>query len=96
MDASDLIKAPQKSLARRGPSTYGATEEGSSSANFRRFTRRSLHVPGRAFTADAACSAEADCPANRRIDLRFVLSAQASDEVRHVLEGIDEALKAAP
>jgi chemotaxis protein MotB len=46
--------------------------------------------------AEAACSAEADCPANRRIDLRFVLSAQASDEVRHVLGEIDEVLKAAP
>jgi flagellar motor protein MotB len=44
--------------------------------------------------ADAACSAEADCPANRRIDLRFVLSAQTSDEVRHVLDETDEVLKA--
>jgi flagellar motor protein MotB len=36
--------------------------------------------------ADAACSAEANCPANRRIDLRFVLSPPASIEMQHVLD----------
>jgi flagellar motor protein MotB len=36
--------------------------------------------------ADAACSADANCPANRRIDLRFVLSPPASIEMQHVLD----------
>nr|WP_294513863.1 OmpA family protein [uncultured Rhodopila sp.] len=36
--------------------------------------------------ADAACSAEANCPANRRIDLRFVLSPPASIEMQPVLD----------
>ena len=42
--------------------------------------------------ADAVCGADANCPDNRRIDLRFVLSARTSDEVQRMLDEIGKAL----
>jgi outer membrane protein OmpA-like peptidoglycan-associated protein len=42
--------------------------------------------------ADATCSADGNCPDNRRIDLRFVLSARTSDEVQRMLDEISKAL----
>jgi chemotaxis protein MotB len=41
---------------------------------------------------DAVCRADGNCPDNRRIDLRFVLSARTSDEVQRMLEEIGRAL----
>lgn len=41
---------------------------------------------------DAVCSADGNCPDNRRIDLRFVLSARTSDEVQRMLNEIGMAL----
>jgi len=46
--------------------------------------------------ADAACSGDGNCPDNRRIDLRFVLSARTSDEVQHMLDEISKALGETP
>ena len=46
--------------------------------------------------ADVACNGESDCPGNRRIDLRFVLSARTSDEVQRMLNDIDKALGGKP
>jgi flagellar motor protein MotB len=43
--------------------------------------------------ADAICGADGNCPDNRRIDLRFVLSARTSDEVQRMLDEIGKALK---
>lgn len=46
--------------------------------------------------AEAACSADGNCPDNRRIDLRFVLSPRTSDEVQRMLDEIGRALGDAP
>jgi flagellar motor protein MotB len=42
------------------------------------------------------CSADGNCPGNRRIDLRFVLSARSSDELRRMREEIEGALGSQP
>lgn len=42
--------------------------------------------------SDAACGVDANCPDNRRIDLRFVLSPRTSDEVQRMLDEIGKAL----
>lgn len=46
--------------------------------------------------ADAVCDAAGNCPVNRRIDLRFVLSARSSDEMRRITDEIEHALGDAP
>lgn len=46
--------------------------------------------------ADAACNGDSNCPDNRRIDLRFVLSARTSDEVQHMLDEIGKVLGERP
>jgi flagellar motor protein MotB len=46
--------------------------------------------------ADAACRGDGNCPDNRRIDLRFVLSAHTSADVQHMFEEIMRALGNAP
>ena len=45
---------------------------------------------------DALRPSAEDYAKNRRIDLRFVLSARASSELRHLLDEIEPALKEAP
>jgi len=46
--------------------------------------------------ADALCGADGNCPDNRRIDLRFVLSARTSDEVQRMLDEISKELAERP
>jgi flagellar motor protein MotB len=41
---------------------------------------------------DATCDAAGNCPDNRRIDLRFVLSTRSSDELRRMREEIGAAI----
>lgn len=46
--------------------------------------------------ADAACNGDSNCQDNRRIDLRFVLSARTSDEVQRMLDEIGKVLGKRP
>lgn len=45
---------------------------------------------------DAPCAAQANCADDRRIDLRFVLSARSSEELEAMRKEINQALQAAP
>lgn len=42
--------------------------------------------------ADASCNGDSNCQDNRRIDLRFVLSARTSDEVQRMMDEIGKVL----
>jgi chemotaxis protein MotB len=46
--------------------------------------------------SDATCNGDSNCPDNRRIDLRFVLSARTSDEVQRMLDEIGKVLGERP